>query len=726
MAISNFEFPKVTLEQHYAAGTATAAPTLGVACVGPRYILHRADKENEAAKITAAYNPSTGLTADLPGHVNGATPDIVNAKTQRLVIKNGVFSYATADKTAKYITINNVKYIYAGETDSSTYAWAAGSDTVYTQSASPTASGTAYADEACEGETTYTIATVGTDTNFAVSGSVITFTDLIVKSGNGYTATDAIFGVRGLLVGDPIIINDGTHNIIATVLAIGTSVANGPYNKITLGSGYAGALTGATSLVFCEKQDVTYTQSSTTFSIAEATPGNYTLTILGGLTTKLNDLYDREGELQSGDMYIEYRERVNAGVGSLGSLASLGDIEAVLGGACADNPLALACYFAMAGGSNTMVYYTVVAEDTADAYIKALDYLAQFNEVYSIVPSTTDEGIIQACVASCTSYSNDMNSKIRRACWYGVDTSSELLLWSGDATFTAGTTSTDIVITLAEDVFIDHPMHAGDIFKWNGGTGTEWVIQTTNGLNIAYATKAADDAVPSGALTVNYIRRAPENSELVEDIIAKRSARSTSERAVCVWADDVEFNGEIISNYAVAAAAAGMRAYEPCQRPISNLGYSFFSLANTHGFALSDLTRLGANGVWIIGDNTNGLPVNKRQMTTAVANNLLLDEESIIANADTLAINLSRMGENYVGNSNITPVLLAQLEVDLNTYLSSCTINNTGNILIGPQLLDYTIVAVWQDTVNLDHIYADIEVQPPRPFNRFHITMRVI
>lgn len=668
MALTNFEFPKVTLEQEYASGTIATTRVLGVACVGPRYLLHEAGTSTMIPQGTTAYDPTAGLlVAELPGHVASAVPDTANTDTQRLVVKDGIFSYFTEDTAA----------------------------------------------------------------NFTVDGSSITFPNYNVRSGNGATGSSN-FGTRGVSVGDPIIIDTGEDKVMATVLAIGSSVAGGGYNKIIVGSGFAGALAEATALIFCEKFDTVYAPSASTFTITSSTNAQgittYGLTIYGGLDAELPDNLDKstsepiEAELESGVFYIEYRERTAAGVNALGTLTSLTDIEATLGKPCKDNPLALACYFAMRGGSNSTTYFTVVAEDTASAYNKALDYLAKFNEIYSIVPCTTDEAVVQACVASCIGYSNDINSKIRRACWYGIDTPAELNLWSGTGTF--ATADNVVTVTLSEDAFIDNPMQEGDVLRLDASPYTEYAIVTTNGVNVAQLPAGTTATGTNVAMTL--VRKSPNTSDLIENLIAQRQVRSTSERAVCVWGDDVEYNSEIVSNYALAAAAAGMRAYEPCQRPLSNLGYGFFSLKNTNGFSLSELTRLGSNGIWIVADNTDGLPVNKRQITTAVANNLLLDEESIISNADTIALNLCRMGEGYVGNSNITPILLSILEQNLTAYLETCLVNDTGSLLIGPQLLSYSIVRIWQDPVNLDHIYAEVEVEPPRPFNRFHIMMRVI
>jgi len=214
------------------------------------------------------------------------------------------------------------------------------------------------------------------------------------------------------------------------------------------------------------------------------------------------------------------------------------------------------------------------------------------------------------------------------------------------------------------------------------------------------------------------------NIDRVNAILGKRG--NNSYRAQAVWADGAYFNGELIPNYVLAAAPAGMRSYEPSYRPISNLAYPFLSLKNANGFTRSQLEKLGKNGVWIIDNNYEGTPSNKKQVTTAVANNLNLDEESIVANADSIALKLCHLGEGLVGCSNISPALLKSLTDTITGLMDSYLVNLTGNPYIGPQLLSWSLDSIYQHPTILDHIYAVITCEPPKPFNRFVMTLRIV
>lgn len=215
-------------------------------------------------------------------------------------------------------------------------------------------------------------------------------------------------------------------------------------------------------------------------------------------------------------------------------------------------------------------------------------------------------------------------------------------------------------------------------------------------------------------------------AQIVEGLINLRKARSNTYRAVCVWADDIMYDGEAAPNFVGAAAAAAMRAVERPHRPVSNMGYDFMTIRGTYKLKRSYLRDLGADGIWIIANNEDGLAINMKQVTTAVSSNINENEESVVANADTIALALCRSGEELVGKSNISPLLLATLGLDLRTVLDRFAVNTSGSAYIGPQILAYDILELYQDPVNLDHVIAAIECTLPKPFNRFVITLAII
>lgn len=663
MPIQNFDFPGVAFRQTFDPTPANTLATLGVVCVGTQYKLHKADSADAHELTGYTYDPSGPSRTTVSASPNG-TIDTTMA-SQHLVVKNGAFRFATF-ASAK---------IDAGHTTTST--------------------------------------------------RVITFTEAIAD-GYGEEAGDD-FGSRGVKVGDPIRLTGAGSDtpVLTTVLRIDPVTGIGMAQIVV---GDTGTLTSVTQVEFCAPLDVTYEAGASTFTLTDAASNN--LTIQGGLSAKLDDLSGRSCPLIGGDFYIEFRESVQQYVNKLGIISSVSEISDVLGTPCKDNPLALAVLFAFNTAGNA-VYFTGVRKETTEAYDEALDFLAKYDGMYSVIPVTEDANIIKQCTTTCIAQSNDEESTIRRVVWYGITNDAYPQIWKGTGVFTSETVDTTTTVTVALDplAFTETALQDGDKLQMTKYPYTIWDIAGISGDTVILAAGSvapalADPSVTDEAFDLKIIRTKPTNADIIEDVNKRRCTQS--ERAVCVWADGLQYNGEELPNIFLAAAAAGMRCYEAPHRPLSNLGYNFFTLADTFGMTKNQLKRIGANGIWIIANNQDGTPINMRQVTTAIANNINLDEESVIANADTIALDVCQVGRQYVGNSNISPILLGLLESDLRMHVDAYLIDKSGSPYVGPQLISWEFLDIYQDKVNQDHVYADFTCTPPRPFNKFYIHMRVI
>lgn len=69
-----------------------------------------------------------------------------------------------------------------------------------------------------------------------------------------------------------------------------------------------------------------------------------------------------------------------------------------------------------------------------------------------------------------------------------------------------------------------------------------------------------------------------------------------------------------------------MRASEAPHRPLSNLEItSGITVGETHGLTSSSLKVLGSNGIWLVGQDYAGRTINRRQLTTAAADDVNYD-----------------------------------------------------------------------------------------------------
>ena len=222
--------------------------------------------------------------------------------------------------------------------------------------------------------------------------------------------------------------------------------------------------------------------------------------------------------------------------------------------------------------------------------------------------------------------------------------------------------------------------------------------------------------------SVDVPEEVTNKAQTIADIVQKNVLKS--ERASIIFADGAMHNGIEVSNYCVAAAVAGLRSAAYPHAPLSNVVLPGIQVANTHGFTSSNMKNLGANGFLRIGQNANGDTVVLRQLTSAAADDVNKDEQSIVCDIDSICINIKNTGADLVGNANISPALIDLLRVQLITNLDDYTYYT--NQLIGPQLLSASLDQIYQSQVHKDRIYASITGQPPKPFNRFHITFRMV
>ena len=613
MPIKPFNFPGVSLTQEFVASNVGTQAVLSVACIGRPYYLHRADVESEAAVTdnvvitagsTSSAYPLPGLVTEIPLTGGSASVAPVDTANVKLFVIDGQFQHVQITGVSKAVA--------------------------------------------------------------ASATSVEIDCKKNVKSGLGYTA-DAAFGTREVQVGDKVAITGTSVSGTAEVTEISKSTTSGGYGLITLdlsGATIGGSGGTISSFWFLVEDDAELVVSSGATGVTVVGGSTNTFQVKASVGAKQLDGTDTFCLLTGGtySMAVQYRQENGLFKGQLGEVYNSDDVESVLGGACVDNPLALAVKFAALAAPGTLIYFTTPkssapagdVETDVTSWKEANDFLEKYVDIYSIVPATSNLSIITTILNDVLALEGDEDSKARRSVWYGLD-----------------------------------PQLLADVKDiWN-------LPETTNTSRVTLL-KTVRANVPS------------------------------SYKAQAIWADGATYGGEDIPNWALAAAAAGMRSYQPCHRPLSNLGYTFFTLKEGNGFTRSQLKQIAAEGIWIVGNNTDGLPINMRQLTTAVANDINKDEESIIANVDEISLGLCRLGEDKVGCSNITPVMLMALKDSIKWFMDKRLTNQSGSVFIGPQLVSWTLVNIWQDAVQRDHVYATIECEPPKPFNRFKMTLRII
>ena len=221
---------------------------------------------------------------------------------------------------------------------------------------------------------------------------------------------------------------------------------------------------------------------------------------------------------------------------------------------------------------------------------------------------------------------------------------------------------------------------------------------------------------------ISQITAANTHEKVVSDIVNGKVFND--KRGLITFADGPKHNGISVPPYCVAAAVAGLRSASYPHAPLSNVILPGIQTTDASGFTYSDLQTLGANGFLRVGLNADGATIIRRQLTSAAKGDVNYDEQSIVCNIDSICLNIKNSGKGYVGNTNISQQLLSILRQELQIRLRNYTLYV--NSLIGPQLLTAQVVDLFQHPVHKDWILCTVQGQPPKPFNKFAITFRMI
>lgn len=108
--------------------------------------------------------------------------------------------------------------------------------------------------------------------------------------------------------------------------------------------------------------------------------------------------------------------------GSIGSVETIADIEALFGDVATNNPIAYGLKMAVQNGGGTRVYYCAVATDDTDGYTAALDLAEKSELYYGIVPMSQDPDVQDLVISHVDLMSSPTKLKVR-ACWLSSEIS---------------------------------------------------------------------------------------------------------------------------------------------------------------------------------------------------------------------------------------------------------------------------------------------------------------
>lgn len=673
--ITDYKDPIVTINQVYSATTVGVTPTLGACVIGPNYFVRTFSDLGESLRLDSAdnyavqdysdsFSPENGLKARyFPGQES--TDGDVDPDSARVFVSNAQVELFPAFGESDSVVLDAGGY--------------------------------------------------GTDTFSILTGAGVYYVF------NGYGSDDSVPAVKA---GDVVVATLEDGQIVESYIQGFIRDAGGKYTMCVLEKDLPDE--NITSISFRRVIDCYLDPASIT--VAEI-DDQQTVQINSFPETTLDlGVGSTQYKVLAGDgFYAEYRCRSNRYVGSYGMVASVEDVEDMLGKICPENPLGIAVACAVRQSNGSFVYFTAVKDaDTAQynevqAYQDACDLVADTDGIYGIVPCTTNKDVLTDIFGFVIQQSSE-EVPYPKYLYASCDIPTETKLNDADLKISSVTYNDEQKSTSVK--FESSPLlKMSRIVKGDSlvVSGIKYTVSRSNHKDTVYVSDDQSLNIHTGD-TADIMHVLNNNADIVSRIIQDKVF--SNKRASIFFADGAMYAGMQVPNYCVAAALAGMRSGTYPHAPLSNIQVASIQTTEAHGFTASQLKQLGANGFWRVGQNENGVVISRRQLTSAAADDVNQDEQSIICNIDSICLTLKHVGRDLVGNSNISPVLLTILQSTLLTQLAG--FKTYVNDLIGPQLLDANLISIQQDEVHKDRIYAELEGQPPKPFNEFHMTFYVI
>lgn len=447
--------------------------------------------------------------------------------------------------------------------------------------------------------------------------------------------------------------------------------------------------------------------------------------------------------VRDGAMFVEYFANVASGVGTVGAISDVGQINrvvpvaAALGEVDPANPLAYGVYKALSNVSGGSVLYIQTAGDSLQDYLDALSQLSNRDDVYSLVPMTFDRNVQDAVAAHVNNMSSPDQGKWR-ICFLCrpaitqeavIDTSSLIQATFTDDPATVGSQNTRLTTTTVGINFISLGVAPGDIVR---------AEYTTDGFgSVAFSEYLVDAVIsPTQLRLVSGPQSAISIPTKIEvwrtysrDAIALKTsldaASFSSRRVYAVWPDFVEVAGEFVPGYYLAGALAGLKSSVLPQQGLTNVEVSGFDGVSrtVKRFDTAQLNKMAEAGMTIVTQSDTGQLYVRHSLSTDNSD-INTAELMRTTNLDSISyVMLSRLA-NFQGKYNITPRLIELIRLSLLQAISGLSAT-TGAASIGPQITGLNELTVVAHPIFRDRILITARIDLPYPNNNTELHLVV-
>ena len=443
-----------------------------------------------------------------------------------------------------------------------------------------------------------------------------------------------------------------------------------------------------------------------------------------------------------GKLYPQFREQVMDPFDSeadVVTIETIEDIQANFGKIDPWNDIAYGCWRALEGAGSynenqgRAIYAIRTAGSDAEAFLNAVKKTEGNSEVYSFVPLTDNGDALSAVVE----YNNKMSApdvKMWRRTIMGVDNPGQYTIATADKynkplrVNVFSFKGKNVLLQLTDEMVFDFKnipfrsatvtLQAGDIVQAFGKNYT--VHKVLSSSEILVSTEFTTKTAGSG-IVISLIKAA--TSDNVAEYVATTAKSFNTRRALVVYCDNgtKQEGGEavVIPNKFIACEIAGISSAVPPHQSITKTEISSIDKATRMytRYTQRELDNLASNGVLLVVQDHKNTPVYIRhQLTTEMDKGNLYYEDSCTRNIDSISYNAADIIDRYIGKANVTPTALMLLKNELTSLFSSYTANSPSELL-GPQLISFDGLTVYQDPTMLDRIICKVNLYLPLPLN---------
>ena len=429
-------------------------------------------------------------------------------------------------------------------------------------------------------------------------------------------------------------------------------------------------------------------------------------------------------------LFAVYRERLVSDALQIVSSSAAG---AAMWAGTADrrNPMGL-MYAACTGvGSNAFFYMITPPSDDEEGYIQAINYAAQFEEMYAFVTWVDTPAVYAAKQAAVAKYSSPTVAQFKKN-WYAPEIKQEEVIYSASSNGAALLARIDAkgkaIIEAPGDAIYggvapgDYMVFYSDVNPSTGEwSGTRYKVMEIEDGNAVIL----ENPVLTPACRVEFVR-VLSNADFAQRV-ANEAAKINDHRVNLVWcAGQVNFGGFTnLPPSIVAGILATTRASLAPHAPMTGMSVSGITLTDTYKFTDAEYEVMNAGGVWIVANNTQGVAVNYHQITTKTDGSVA-EEDSCVSAGDAVVREIRRaVSVLTAGTVNVTEALVNDVRTQIGATMSMI-MGRSYPASYGPLIEDYKIIALGRPADNNAALMLKMDIDTPQPLLKGQVYVNII